>query len=82
MKGPCVKGTSGPSDVNVTEDAERGERSRAGWADADTRRNPTPPSEHGSPADQDPAQGRARDPELENPDGGARSIGTENASSR
>jgi hypothetical protein len=76
-----VNGTSGPRDGEITRDTERGERSRTGWTDADARRNPTPPSDQNSPPDQDPAQGRARDPELGDPDAGARSIGADSSSS-
>jgi len=76
-----VNGTSGPRDGEITGDSERGERSRAGWTDADARRNPTAPSEQNPPPDKDPAKGRARDPELENPDAGARSIGADGSSS-
>lgn len=72
-----MSGIADPRDDDITEESERGELSRAGWADADVRRNPTTPSDHGSAPDQDPAKGRARDPELENPDAGP---GTEEAS--
>ena len=74
--------TSGPRDGEITEDAERGERSRAGWTDTDAHRNPMPPSDQSPPPEQDPASGRARDPELDNPDAGPRSIGAESTSER
>lgn len=70
-----------PRDGEIIHDAERGKRSRAGWIDADASRNPTTPSDQSSPPDQDPTKGRARDPELENPNAGARSNGTSSGSS-
>lgn len=62
-----MKETPAPRDERVTDDAERGERSRDGYADADDKRNPIPPSEQGPQRQQDPKSGRARDPELGEP---------------
>ena len=59
--------TSRPRDEEIIDDAERGERSREGWSNADEKRNPIPPSDQGKPPQQDPASGRARDPELDEP---------------
>ena len=76
-----MNSTSGQRDGEIIHDAERGKRSRAGWIDADASRNPTTPSDQSSPPDQDPTKGRARDPELENAEVGARSIGVDHSSS-
>ena len=53
-------------DEELTDDSERGGRSREGFADADDKRNPIPPSEQGDPPPRTPKSGRARDPELGN----------------
>jgi hypothetical protein len=66
-KGVRVSDASKARDEEITIDSVRGERARDGWSDADNRRNPIPPSEQQRPVDQDPASGRARDPELDEP---------------
>ena len=51
-------------DEELTDDSERGGRSREGFADADDKRNPIPPTEQGDPPHRTSESGRARDSEL------------------
>lgn len=53
-----------PRDDEVTDDEQRGERSRQGWSDADDPRKPVQPSVQPDEAAPEIAARKQRDPEL------------------
>jgi hypothetical protein len=53
-----------PRDDEVTDDEQRGERSREGWSDADDPRKPVQPSEQRGESAPEVTERRQRDPEL------------------